>query len=276
MSSTPIGMFDSGVGGLSVMRYVLYQMPQESVVYVADQAYMPYGQKSAELVRERSRRITEFLLNEHNCKLIVIPCNTATAAALTYLREQFPDVDFVGMEPAMKPGARASKSGMVGVLATEGTFDSERYEALTERFASGVQVFEDPCIGLVELIEAGKGESEACARLLRPILEPMLAKGVDTLVLGCTHYPFAIHTIRRIVGDSVVIIDPAPAVVRQAHRVLSVNEMLNESSQRGDIQITSTGRLDRFAIQTQALIGADLSGPLTQIPAFDAAPQLAI
>lgn len=267
MSSTPIGMFDSGVGGLSVLRYVLRQLPHESVVYVADQEFMPYGQKSAEAVRERARRITQFLLEQHNCKLIAIPCNTASAAALNYLRETFPGVPFVGMEPAVKPGALATRSGKVGVLATEGTFGSQRYADLMERFAVDVQVLENPCIGLVELIEAGHAESTACVRLLRPILEPMLAAGVDTLVLGCTHYPFVVNTIRRIVDEQVVIIDPAPAIARQVERILQQLDLLSPALDSSPVAIASTGSIVRFVQQMRALIGVDLINPPTSVPA---------
>ncbi len=266
MSSTPIGMFDSGVGGLSVLRYVARQLPNEAIVYVADQAFIPYGQKSAETLRGRAHHITRYLLNEHQCKLIAIPCNTASAAALSDLRKTFPDVAFVGMEPAVKPGALATQSGKVGVLATEGTFGSQRYADLMERFAANVQVLENPCIGLVEMIEAGQVESQACTQLLRGILDPMLADGVDTIVLGCTHYPFAISTIRRIVGPKVVIIDPAPAIARQAERILRRRELLNDDSAEKPIQITSTHDSKRLQAQIRGLIGVELSAPLEIIP----------
>ena len=262
-SNNPIGMFDSGVGGLSVLRHVLNQLPNESVIYVADQAYIPYGQKSAEVVRERSRRITKFLLAQQ-CKLIAVPCNTASAAALDGLREQFPDVPFVGIEPAVKPGARATQSGKVGVLATEGTFGSERYAALMERFAANVDVIENSCAGLVDLIEAGKANSDESLRLLRPILHSMLTQGVDTFVLGCTHYPFARNTIRRIVGQEVIIIDPAPAIARQIQAVLQQHDLLSigDSAQ---ISATTTGDMANFLKQIETLIGAELDNPVQPI-----------
>ena len=243
-----IGLFDSGIGGLSVLRHLVRQLPAEDVVYVADQAYMPYGLKSAETIQQRAHQITEYLLNEHNCKLIAIPCNTATAAALNKLRQRFPDVPFVGMEPAVKPGARATKSGKVGVLATAGTFGSERYADLMRRFASDVVVFENPCLGLVELIEVGEERSGEVEELLRPILLPMLAEGVDTIVLGCTHYPFASGVIRSIVGDAVTIIDPTPAVVRQTERLLDKHG-LRSSQPRGTVQAITTGEPQTLFVQ---------------------------
>lgn len=267
MSSTPIGMFDSGVGGLSVLRYVLRQMPLESVVYVADQAFIPYGQKSAEQLRERAHAITSYLLNIHHCKLIGIPCNTASAAALDYLRETFPNVDFVGMEPAVKPGAIATQSGKVGVLATEGTFGSQRYADLMRRYAADVEVMENPCIGLVELIEDGGAASSACLRLLRPILEPMISNGVDTIVLGCTHYPFVISHIRRIIGDRVVLIDPAPAIARQMARVLANRSELAHGDANGTLAVVSTKDTAHFVTQMHSLIGVDLFRPVTPLQA---------
>ena len=250
----PIGLFDSGVGGLSVLRHVVDVLPHEDIVYVADQAFLPYGQKSAETIQQRAHQITDYLLTFHNCKLIVIPCNTATAAALDCLRDTYGErVAFVGVEPAVKPGAEATQSGRVGVLATEGTFGSDRYADLMRRFAADVVVFENPCIGLVELIEAGGGNSAEVEALLRPILEPMLADNIDTLVLGCTHYPFAIDTIRRIVGNQITIIDPAPAVARQTSRILEKQQLLN-SNGLANIRCHTTAGYSRFAKQIATLI----------------------
>ncbi len=248
-----IGLFDSGVGGLSVLSQVMQQLPAEDVVYVADQAFLPYGQQSAETIQSRATKITHYLLEQHNCTLIGIACNTATAAALTNLRHRFPDVPFVGMEPAVKPGALATKSGKVGVLATAGTFGSQRYADLMRRFASQVVVYEDACLGLVELIEAGRLGSGEVEAYLRPILQPMLAQGVDTIVLGCTHYPFASPIIGRIVGAGVTIIDPAPAVVRQMSRLLAQSEP-NPSATRGTIHAFSSGDTQRFFTQIRTLL----------------------
>ncbi|MCZ7670573.1 MAG: glutamate racemase [Chloroflexi bacterium] len=239
-SAAPIGVFDSGVGGLSVLAQIHKQFPAENLLYVADQAHVPYGPRSLSEVQQFSAAITRFLLAQ-NARLIVVACNTASAAALNTLRRAFPDVVFVGMEPAVKPAARATKTGKVGVLATTGTFASERYAALMTRFAHDVVVYEDPCLGLVELIEAGEIDSPPVRALLRQVVTPMLAAGVDTLVLGCTHYPFVLPTLRQIVGTAVSLIDPAPAVARQVGRVLQASPVPAESWGRVTL-LTSGGR----------------------------------
>ena len=214
-----IGIFDSGVGGLSVLREIRAQLPGESLIYFADQGHVPYGPRPLEEVRAFSEEITRFLLEE-GAKLVVVACNTASAAALHSLRGKFPDVPFVGMEPAVKPAAEQTKSGVVGVLATPATFQGALYASVVERFAQGVTVLQDTCPGLVGQIERGALEAEETRAILEKALHPMLERGIDTVVLGCTHYPFVIPLIRRIVGDTVRVIDPAPAVARQVKRVL--------------------------------------------------------
>lgn len=218
-SSLPIGIFDSGIGGLTVANAIVDLLPAEKLVYVGDTAHVPYGGKPAELIQEYCRDITRFLL-EQQCKAIVVACNTATAAALHHLRALWPEVPFVGMEPAVKPAAQATRSGVVGVLATRGTFSSERYAALMHRYAANVKVLQDPCSGLVELIEAGKTEAPETESFLRQVLEPMLSQNADTFVLGCTHYPLVRTLIERVAGPQACIIDPAPAVARQLATVL--------------------------------------------------------
>ncbi len=245
----PIAVFDSGVGGLSVLRHIRAQLPHEQLIYLADQINVPYGSRSLAEIRTFSEAITSFLL-ELGAKLIVVACNTASGAALTHLRQTFPDVPFVGMEPAVKPAAAQTKRGKVGVLATAGTFKSQRYEALMARFARGVQVFESPCLGLVELIESGQTDSEAVERLLRACVLPMLAEGVDTLVLGCTHYPFVRPLLSQIVGPDITIIDPAPAIARQTTRLLERHDLLNPAARPGAALAFTTGdaaNLSEFA-----------------------------
>jgi glutamate racemase len=254
-NSDPIGVFDSGVGGLSVLKHLRDLLPQEDILYFADQAHVPYGQRSAENVRQLSAAVTQFLRDKH-CKLIVVACNTASAAALSWLREIMPDMPIVGMEPAVKPGARATKTGKVGILATSGTFESQRYARLMAAYARDVSLVENPCTGLVSLIEAGKGDSAETEALLRPILEPMLAAGVDTLVLGCTHYPFVTPIIRKLVGPDVTIIDPAPAVARQTKRVLTRLDLLNTDG--GNTVAYTSGNPNRFALQIENLLGSSL------------------
>jgi glutamate racemase len=218
-NNNPIGVFDSGIGGLSVANAISGCLPSESLVYFADTGRVPYGPRSRKEITDFSVEITQFLL-DHQCKMIVVACNTATAAALESLRRQWPEIPFVGMEPAVKPAAEATRSGKVGVLATLSTIRSERYAELMRRYAANVQVFENPCIGLVPLIEAGKLNDPETLSQLEEILTPMLAEQVDTLVLGCTHYPFLLPFLKSRVPADCKIIDPAPAVARQTARRL--------------------------------------------------------
>ena len=224
-ASQPIGIFDSGIGGLSVFREIQNALPDEALLYVADQAHVPYGQRPLEEIREFSRGITRFLL-EQNAKLIVVACNTASAASLFTLRASFTSVSFVGLEPALKPAAEVTKSGKVGVLATPATFQGQLYASLVDRFAQNLTIYQDACPGLVELIEAGKLDTPQTRQILEYALLPMLAAGVDTIVLGCTHYPFVIPLIQTITGEQVRVINPAPAVARQVRRVLEKEGIL--------------------------------------------------
>ena len=239
---SPIGIFDSGVGGLSVLRAISAQMPDESVIYFGDQAHIPYGPRPMEQIRNFSEAITNFLL-EQNAKIIVVACNTASAASLKYLREKFPDVQFVGMEPAVKPAAEHTQTGRVGVLATPATFQGALYASVVERFASGVELFQNTCNGLVQQIEQGNLRGEETRRILDDALSPMLKKNIDTVVLGCTHYPFVIPLIEQIVGDAarVRVIDPAPSVAKQVRRVLEASSMKNESGALGNIKFYTSG-----------------------------------
>jgi glutamate racemase len=217
-----IGIFDSGVGGLSVLKAIRRELPGEPAIYLADQAHVPYGPRQLEEVRGFSEAITRFLLSQ-GARLIVVACNAASAAALHHLRQTFPGVPFVGMEPAVKPAAERTHTGVVGVLATPATFQGALYASVVERFAGGVTVLQDTCPGLVAQIEAGELDGPETRRILEKALRPMLAKGIDTVVLGCTHYPFAIPLIQEIAGPEVRVIDPAPAVARQAQRLLEGN-----------------------------------------------------
>ena len=242
----PVAVFDSGVGGLSVLRHLQAQLPHEQFIYLADQANVPYGSRSLAEIRAFSEAITQFLL-DREAKIVVVACNTASGAALTYLRQTFPDVPFVGMEPAVKPAAQQTKSGKVGVLATAGTFESQRYEALMARYAQGVDVFENPCLGLVDLIEAGHLDGAETETLLRSCVAPMLAQNVDTLVLGCTHYPFVRPLLEKIVGQAVTIIDPAPAVARQTERLLQRYDLLANDTAVYPVRALTTGQASQLA-----------------------------
>ncbi len=249
-----IGIFDSGVGGLSVLRAIRALLPQHPVIYLADQAHVPYGPRALEEVRGFAEGITRFLLR-HGARVIVVACNTASAAALYHLRTMYPDVPFVGMEPAVKPAAEQTQTGRVGVLATPATFQGALYASVVERFASHVRLYQDTCPGLVEAIEAGDLDGETPCQILERALQPMLAEGIDTVVLGCTHYPFVIPLIQEIAGPEVRVIDPAPAVARQTQRVLDRQGWLAPPGQAGPVRFFTSGEAERFKAQVQRLLG---------------------
>ncbi|MCX2688109.1 glutamate racemase [Pseudomonas sp. DCB_AW] len=225
--SAPIGVMDSGVGGLSVLAEIQRLLPNESLLYVADCGHVPYGEKSADYIRQRCRRIAEFF-QQQGAKAFVLACNTATVAAVADLRELYPQWPLVGMEPAVKPAAAATRSGVVGVLATTGTLQSAKFAALLDRFASDVRVVTQPCPGLVERIETGDLSSPALRQLLLGYVQPLLAAGCDTLILGCTHYPFLRTLLADMVPADVAIIDTGAAVARQLQRLLSASDLLAE------------------------------------------------
>ncbi|MEE1922459.1 glutamate racemase [Pseudomonas sp. 148P] len=224
-AAAPVGVFDSGVGGLSVLAEITRLLPNESLLYVADCGNIPYGEKSPEFIRQRCRSVAEFF-QEQGAKAVVLACNTATVAAAADLRERFPHWPLVGMEPAVKPAAAATRSGVVGVLATTGTLQSAKFAALLDRFATDVQVVTQPCPGLVERIEAGDLDSPVLRQLLRGYVEPLLAAGCDTIILGCTHYPFLRPLLSQMVPASVAIIDTGAAVARQLQRLLAERDLL--------------------------------------------------
>jgi glutamate racemase len=241
--SAPIGLFDSGVGGLSVWREVVKLLPREHTVYYADSAYCPYGQKQPDEIIERCDHITDFLTVQQQCKLIVVACNTATAAAIDHLRAAY-SLPFAGIEPAVKPAALHSVTGVVGVLATQGTFKGRLYHETLERFAGHVQIIEQPGDGLVELVESGATDSEEAHALLEKYIRPMLHANIDHLVLGCTHYPFLIPAIRKITGDRVTIIDPAPAVAQRVKFLLAQHHLFNTSGEEARHEFFSGGDLE--------------------------------
>jgi glutamate racemase len=247
-----IGVFDSGVGGLSVWREIVAQLPGESTVYIADQAHVPYGPRPLQEIRTFSEAITRFLLNQ-KCCIIVVACNAASAAALTYLRATFPDVPFVGMEPAVKPAAQSTRVGRVGVMATPATFQGELFASVVERFANDVQLVNQVCPGLVEQVEAGRLDTPDTEAMLRRYLTPMIVAGVDTIVMGCTHYPFLVPAIQRIVGPGVRVIDPAPAIARQVRRVMEQRGLLSDG-ESGRVFYTS-GDAAAFAATLRQLTG---------------------
>lgn len=240
MTSPLIGVFDSGVGGLSVLRALRRQLPAQPALYLADQGHVPYGPRPLQQVRSFAEGITRFLLAE-GATVIVVACNAASAAALAHLRQVFPQTPFVGMEPAVKPAAEQTHSGVVGVLATPATFQGALYASVVERFAQGVTLLQDTCPGLVQQIETGRLRSPATRAILQRALQPMLARGIDKVVLGCTHYPFVIPLIEEITGPAVQVIDPAPAVARQVARVLEAHHWLEAGTQPGAYRFFTTG-----------------------------------
>lgn len=250
----PIGIFDSGVGGLSVLRAIREQHPEEDLIYIADQAHVPYGPRPKEDVRDFSMAIVRFLI-EKEAKMIVVACNTASAAALKALRAVYPDLPFVGMEPAVKPAAEETHSGVVGVLATPATFQGELYESTVERFAQGVTILQDTCPGLVHQIEKGHIQGEETREILEKALRPMLDQDVDKVVMGCTHYPFVIPLIEDILGPEVEVIDPAPAVARQVGRLLDRHHLWNRSDHSGRVRFMTSGDPEAFARSLQHLLG---------------------
>jgi glutamate racemase len=254
MDAFPIGVFDSGVGGLSVLRSIRQQVPAQPALYFADQGHVPYGPRSLEEVRAFSREITRFLLDQ-GARLIVVACNTASAAALHELRAAFPGVPFVGMEPAVKPAAESTQTRIVGVLATPATFQSALYASVVERFAQGVRVLQDPCPGLVQQIECGDLSGDRTRAILEKALLPMLADGVDTIVMGCTHYPFIIPLIRQIAGPSVRVIDPAPAVARQAGRLLDASGWLSSGTNPAPYRFFTSSDPGQFSSLLPLLLG---------------------
>ncbi len=255
----PIGIFDSGIGGLTVTAQIHQALPKERLIYFADSAHLPYGQRSLDVVRGFSFAITRALL-EAGCKMIVIACNTASAAALRALREAFPEVPFVGMEPAVKPAAESSRSRVVGVIATPATFQSEVYASVVERFAADVTVLHQPCPGLVGQIEAGELDTLRTEEMLRAWIEPMLEKGIDSLVLGCTHYPLVRPLIERIVGGNVRVIDPAPAIARQVERLLDRDGLRFRSEKDGTLICYTSGPLQPFEQMLERLRLVEATG----------------
>lgn len=224
-SEAPVGVFDSGVGGLSVLHEIRTRLPRETLLYLADSGHVPYGEKSPDYIRARCRSIADFLCAQ-GAKALVVACNTATAAAVGELRDRYPGMPVIGMEPAVKPAAAATRSGVVGVLATTGTLRSARFAALLDRFAAGVRVVTQPCPGLVELIEAGRLDTAETRAVLAGFVAPLLAERCDTVILGCTHYPFIKPLLKQLLPAEVEVIDTGAAVARRLHSLLATHDLL--------------------------------------------------
>ena len=230
-----IGVFDSGVGGLSLIPSIQKRLPNENIIYIADHSYYPYGEMSTEAVFIRAKAITTSLV-EHNCKLILVACNTVTTQLIDELRQLF-SLPFVGIEPAVKPAVEATKNGVVGILATQGTFKSTMYQKTIAQHASNIKLVEQIGTGLVEMVENDEGEKKESLALLQTLTSPLLDHEIDTLLLGCTHYPFLLPSLKKILPKTVNIIDNSPAVVKQIERLLP----LSSTKDKGSIQYFSTG-----------------------------------
>lgn len=228
----PIGIFDSGIGGTSIWKEIQKLLPNENTIYLADSKNAPYGAKSKEEILELSIKNTELLLQK-NCKLIVVACNTATTNAIDYLRANY-KVPFIGIEPAIKPAALRTKTNKIGVLATKGTLSSSLFHSTSKMFAEGITVLEQEGTGLVELIEAGEVNSKATKELLKRYIDPMLAEDIDCLVLGCTHYPYLIPVLRKLLSQRITIIDSGEAVARQTNAILIKNQLLAQEGNRAN------------------------------------------
>ncbi|MEX1124420.1 MAG: glutamate racemase [Acidimicrobiia bacterium] len=250
-----IGVFDSGVGGLGVLSHIRRELPAADLVYLADQGRAPYGTRSLEEVAAISEEVTNWLLGE-GATTVVVACNTASAAALNRLREIHPSIPFVGMEPAVKPAALATRSGVIGVLATAATFQGELYSSVVTRHAPDVQVLNAACPAWVRLVEAGRVDGPEVEQQVADCLAPLIEGGADVLVLGCTHFPFLRPVIEKLVGATIAVVDPAPAVALQVARVHT------EEPGDGALVLVTTGNAQRLARLARDLAGIEPTRPV--------------
>lgn len=234
MNNEPIGIFDSGIGGTSIWKEVVKLLPNENTIYLADSKNAPYGEKSPDEIIALSVKNTEFLLSK-GCKLIVVACNTATTNSIDYLRKNY-TIPFIGIEPAIKPAALLSKTGAIGILATKGTLSSKLFEKTTKEYTKNITTIEQDGEGLVPLIEEGKLNSPELNQLLSTYLKPMLKFNIDHLVLGCTHYPYLIPQIKKIIGENITIIDSGEAVAKQTKAILEKYNLLSASTTKSHHQ----------------------------------------
>jgi glutamate racemase len=243
MNANPIGVFDSGVGGLSVLHEIRRALPGEDLLYVADSAHAPYGDKSQQFIEDRSIAISEFLVSRH-VKAIVVACNTATGAAIATLRSRFA-VPIIAMEPAVKPAALNTQSGVIGVLATSRTLVSDNFVQLFARYGADVEIWGQACPGLVEQVEAGDLSDKKTRLLLEQYVVPLLERKADIIVLGCTHYPFLAPLIREIAGSGVAVIDSAAAVARELRRRLELDNLLASEAGAGTECFWTSGAVEK-------------------------------
>ncbi len=253
MTSRPIGVMDSGVGGISVLKHIHALLPHENLMYMADSKYAPYGNKTPEEITARCFEIADFLIAK-DVKALVVACNTATAAAIDVMREKYA-LPIIGMEPAVKPAAEASKNGVIGVLATVGTLKSAQFAALLESYGRNVKVVTQGCVGLVECIERGELDAAETKALIRQYTTPLLVEGADTIVLGCTHYPFVKHVIQEIVGDKITLIDTGAAVAKQLKNKLEEKGLLSSSKQKAEVHFWTNSEAENAEQVTEKLWG---------------------
>ncbi|MBU2929090.1 glutamate racemase [Winogradskyella psychrotolerans] len=239
MRNKPIGIFDSGIGGTSIFKEIHELLPNESCIYLADSKNAPYGNRSEEEIIQLSIKNTEYLLNQ-GCKIIVVACNTATTNAIIYLRKNY-DIPFIGIEPAIKPAALKTQTKVVGILATKGTLSSQLFHKTIDLYSKDIKIIEQVGEGIVPLIESGQLDSEAMQMYLETYLEPMLKQDIDYLVLGCTHYPYLIPMLTKMLPAHVKIIDSGRAVAKQTQAVLSQLDVLSNSIENPRIQLFSNG-----------------------------------
>lgn len=251
--SGPVGIFDSGVGGLSVLKEIREMLPHEDILYLADTANCPYGSKTREQIRRLASGIARFLISQ-GAKLIVVACNTASVASLAHLRAEFA-IPFVGMVPAVKPAASSSRSRRVGVMATSATFQGEMFDDLVRKFASDVEIVRQVCPGLVQVVEKGQVDSPETDQMLADYVRPLIEAQVDTIVLGCTHYVFLRRAVQNLVGPDVAVIDSGQAVARQVTRVLEDNALVNAKGDVGKTLYFTTGDAQQVATVITRLTG---------------------
>ena len=252
-----IGVFDSGVGGLSILDEALRQLPQHDYIYLADSANAPYGEKSSEWIAARSLILCKYLASK-GCDAIVVACNTATAEAIKQIRAEL-TIPIVGVEPGIKPAAMQSQNGIVGVLATEATLKSDKFNALLATLPDHCRFIKQSGAGLVPLIEAGKANSVETLDLLSKHLEPILDAGSDTLVLGCTHYPFLRKSIRKLLGETITLIDTSDAVIRQLGRQLEILDLNSDSEGRGSVAFISSKNEASLLAMAKDLLSTNLN-----------------
>jgi glutamate racemase len=248
-----IGVMDSGVGGISVLKHIRALLPFEHLMYVADSKYAPYGNKTAEEITSRCMVVADYLIAQ-DVKALVVACNTATAAAIDKLRETY-DVPIIGMEPAVKPAAAATKNGVIGVLATVGTLKSAQFAALLESYGRNVKVVTQGCVGLVECIERGELDTPETLALIRQYTAPLLAEGADTIVLGCTHYPFVKQVIQEIVGKNITLIDTGEAVAKQLKHKLDEKGLLTKNTEKAEVHFWTNSEAENAEQVTEKLWG---------------------